>query len=201
MNAYYNLLDSAGGKKIDEQDLDKVSPLFYFVLTGGTEKIVLDLVGKRNQYVKNEPVYLIAHSSDNSLPASLEILAKLKQDGKKGQIFYLESSTDSSGLDKIQSTVKFISVKDKLSKSKIGLIGEPSDWLVASSPKSKIITERWGPMVVTIDLNEVTSNLSRAALTSTDNTNLKVKAENILEPSENEIVENENVYRSVKNIV
>ena len=201
LNAYYNLLDSAGGKKIDEQDLDKVSPLFYFVLTGGTEKIVLDLVGKRNQYIKNEPVYLIAHSSDNSLPASLEILAKLKQDGKKGQIFYLESSTDSSGLDKIQSTVKFISVKDKLSKSKIGLIGEPSDWLIASSPKSKIITERWGPMVVTIDLNEVTTNLSRAALATTDNTNLKVKAENILEPSENEIVENENVYRSVKNIV
>lgn len=201
LNVYYNLLDSAGGNKIDEQDLDKVSPLFYFVLTGGTEKIVLDLVEKRNRFNQNGPVFLIAHSSENSLPASLEILAKLKQDGKSGQIFYLENPSDSIGLSKIQMTVKFLSVREELRNSKIGLIGEPSDWLVASSPNSKTVTEQWGPQVVSIDLNEVISNLSSAKIETTNITTLKASAENVIEPSENEIADNENVYRAVKNIV
>ncbi|MBL1214422.1 MAG: hypothetical protein D8M61_13840 [Ignavibacteriae bacterium] len=200
LNNYSEILSTAGGCKTDDAQIDSRLPLFYFVLTGGTENFVMYIVERRKKQKGNEPVYIIAHSSNNSLPASLEILARIKQIGGKGKIFYLENPIDENGIRKIKESVKFISVKRELENSRIGLIGEASDWLVASSPKSDVIKKSWGPEIIEIDLAEVTKQLGSAAMQSAGITNFKEGAAQIFEPEESEIAENESVYFAIKNI-
>ena len=200
LDKYANILTNAGGVKIEASELNKPLPLFYFILTGGTENIVLQLINERMNQIKEESIYLIAHSSDNSLPASLEILARIKQTGGKGKIFYLSNPADKDGVVKITETVKFISVKHELQNSKIGLIGEASDWLVASSPESSIITNSWGPEIIEINLSEVTNLLTGESNQFAESTNLKENAHQIVEPQNSDIIDNERVYSAIKNI-
>jgi hypothetical protein len=42
--------------------------MFYFILTGGTEQKVLNLWKIRRDKFENEPVILLAHPGNNSLP-------------------------------------------------------------------------------------------------------------------------------------
>ncbi|MBC8415927.1 MAG: hypothetical protein H8E11_05810, partial [Candidatus Cloacimonetes bacterium] len=61
--------------------LEFTSPLYYFVITGGTEQQILDLQAKRKEKIPDEEVILLAHAGNNSLPACLEVLARFIQEG------------------------------------------------------------------------------------------------------------------------
>jgi len=62
------LLHMGGGYFSDDKILESV-PLFYLVLTGGTEQKVLKLWKERKEKFSNEPVILLVHPGNNSLPA------------------------------------------------------------------------------------------------------------------------------------
>jgi hypothetical protein len=53
------------------------------VLTGGVEREVLKLVSQTPS-----PTLLLAHPGQNSLPACLEILARIRQNGGEGRILF-----------------------------------------------------------------------------------------------------------------
>jgi L-fucose isomerase-like protein len=121
-------------------------PLVVFVATGGTESLVLQAVATRPR----EPALLVAHPGHNSLPASLEALARLQQQGVRGRILYLCSPSDREALDQLRLAVHDSSVRRTLCESRIGLVGAPSDWLVASSPAPDTVRSVWGPTVVSL---------------------------------------------------
>ena len=155
MKTYASALQGIGGEEMTTEDLDDSLPLVYFMTTGGTEQVLLDIRTQRNKAIGDEPVFVVAYPAHNSLPASLEVLARLQQEGAHGQVFYLNSSSDSSGLQKIQDVLTDHRVAAELKRSRIGLIGKPSDWLVASSPDPSVVHEVWGPDVVPVSLDEV----------------------------------------------
>ena len=68
----------------------------------------------------------------NTQPASLEVLARLQQDGIPGRIFYLQSSDDAAGLQEIADAAADLEARWSLRRARIGIVGSPSDWLVAS---------------------------------------------------------------------
>ena len=70
---------------------------YFFILTGGTENKFLELMKDLKDSVK---IRIIAIGINNSLPASLEILAHLNQNGKEGKIYYLKDENDIDGLSK-----------------------------------------------------------------------------------------------------
>jgi hypothetical protein len=72
---YIPALEGIGGQRLGSGAITKTLPLFYFIVTGGTEQEVLDLGKKRDEIFPREPVFLLAHSANNSLPAALEIPA------------------------------------------------------------------------------------------------------------------------------
>ncbi|MHB9040076.1 MAG: hypothetical protein ACYC4T_05435, partial [Melioribacteraceae bacterium] len=82
-------LHSLGGEQLTDEMINVPLPVYYLIVTGGTEEKVLTLQQEREKFAKNEPVLLLAHPGNNSLPAALEILARLNQDGEKGRIIYL----------------------------------------------------------------------------------------------------------------
>ena len=128
------------------------APSVYFVVTGGTEGEILRLWAQRRAVMPDEPVFLLTHPGHNSLPAALEVLARLQQEGAAGRIFYLAGPDDTAGWERLAAALQDWTVRRDLRTVRLGLVGTPSDWLVASSPAPAVVRQTWGPEVVPIPL-------------------------------------------------
>jgi L-fucose isomerase-like protein len=117
------------------------------VRTGGSERKLAEMWLSRDNPI--QPVLLIAHPRDNSLPAALEALAWWQQQGRRGQIVYLDGDDDRA---RLESALIDLETWHVLHRSRIGVAGAPSDWLIASCPDPSRVRERWGPEVVPLDL-------------------------------------------------
>ncbi len=144
VDVYRPAFESIGGS-LDETD----GPTLPFVLTGGTEAQILE------RWDADEPLFLIAHPDQNSLPSSLEALARVGQLGGRGKILYLSGIDDRNGLDEIAAAVHDLSVYRQMRRQTIGVVGPPSDWLVASMPSAEVLKASWGPTAVPIGLDRL----------------------------------------------
>lgn len=124
-------------------------PMAVLVLTGGTEKAVLAAWTARQQFLPDEPLLLATHSGHNSLPAALEALARLQRDGARGRIVMVDGDPHDRELSEAIYDLK---VWHQLRRARVGLLGVPSDWLVASVPDRTEVSQRWGITIVDADL-------------------------------------------------
>lgn len=200
---YTAALSSRGGERRDPMDLAGEAPLFYLVATGGTERVVMELRAARAQTAPHEPVFLIAHPGNNSLPASLEVLARLQQEGERGRVFYLSGPSDSDGLAAIESAAEDLEVRRRLEGARVGLVGDPSDWLVASTPTSEVVREVWGPQVVEVPMSELITRLEEVGVdAATDSVaSLVGAATHVVEPSQADAVSAARVYKALSRLV
>ena len=157
---YFHALGEFGGQRCSSDTAPEDStPIYLLVATGGSEQVILEWWAKRRGTPAAESLSLIAHPGNNSLPAALEVLARLQQDGAPGRIFYLNGPDDAAGLREIEDALHDIGVRRTLQRARIGLVGTPSDWLVASSPDASTIRTAWGPTVVPVEMEEVVKTL------------------------------------------
>ena len=112
------------------------------VLTGGSEALFLRLVDEGKVSLK-EPIFIIASGYSNSLAASLEILAWIQQHKGSGRVVTSPEQINNSPL--------------KRTNLRLGVVGEPSDWLIASKVDDAYIYEQTGIRMVHIPIEEVTS--------------------------------------------
>jgi len=201
---YFRALEAVGGERRPEDTSPAAGkPLFLLVATGGSEEVILRWRANRPDASVGEPLFLIAHPGNNSLPAALEVLARLQQDGAPGRIFYLKGPDDEAGLEEIKDIVHDIGVRRALRLARIGLVGAPSNWLVASSPDASTIRAVWGPTVVPVEMEEVVQSLqaiAEADLAPHVDT-LIAGAIEVREPSVSEVREVGRVYLALKRIV
>lgn len=160
IGSYAAALRGIGGEVPTGEELGVTPPLFFLVATGGTEGQIVDTVMHRPEALRTEPVCLVAHPGNNSLPASLEVLAKLQQDGLSGRIIYMRAPDDADALNAIALAAYDLAVRRALRNARIGLIGPPSDWLVASMPTSKAVHQTWGPEVIPVGLGDLVGRIS-----------------------------------------
>lgn len=146
------VLDSIGGQRADISSVTSTEPLFFFVATGGTESHLMRLWRQRSSAIGPAPLWLIAHPSQNSLPAALEVMAKVQQEGSMGRILYLDGD---SALEQVALAASDFRPWQTMRQARLGLVGDPSDWLVASSPSAQVVHNVWGPKVEEIDVEEV----------------------------------------------
>ena len=146
------------------------------VLTGGTEALFLQLV-REGKVSLNEPIYIVASGYSNSLAASLEILSWIQQHGGTGRVVTSAEQADEISNCKFKD-FKFKDSNCKISDVKIGdeganaqilkssndaqglrlgVVGEPSDWLIASKVDDAYILEQTGIQLVHVPIDEVTS--------------------------------------------
>jgi L-fucose isomerase-like protein len=93
------------------------------VQSGGSEGYFLEM-----EKDLKEPYYLLTYGSNNSLAASMEILSYLQSKNKKAEILHGSATYIAKRLIEL--------AKNKQSKRKtvnLGVIGKPSDWLIASN--------------------------------------------------------------------
>ncbi len=184
-------------EKIDILDAEKI---YYFIVTGGTEAQVLDLQKLRDEKFADEEIILLAYESNNSLAASMELLARFNQIGKKGRIIYLPTKA----LPENQTAnIQNLNGKEQLTGSRIGEVGTPSDWLVASSPSAETVKNNWGADVVPIKMEEL-KNLFAKITDEECKENfeeLTGNSQEIIEPTNKDIINNIKVYIAMRQLV
>jgi L-fucose isomerase-like protein len=199
VESYVSPLRALGGRPWDPGTGRAAMPLVVFVATGGTERQIL----QSSQFDAREPALLVAHPGHNSLPAALEVLARVQQLGSRGRIHYLRGPADADGLRRLDEAIHDRSVRRALLESRIGLVGEPSDWLVASSPTLETIGSVWGPTVVPIPLESILSEpdeeiATRGGAIARD---FRAGAEALVEPAESDLPAAGRVHALLRRVV
>lgn len=122
-----------------------------FVRTGGTEGIfkslLPDLAGRGT-----EKFFLLTSGKSNSLAASMEILSWLRQQGLEGEIIHGSTSYVRKRIDQL---VQVSRVRERLRSTCLGVIGKPSDWLIASGTDYRQVYERLGIWLEDIPMEEL----------------------------------------------
>lgn len=154
-------LRSLGGAPSPVPVPDPATVPFWFVLTGGTEEEVLRRIAAWRAAGATGPVLVVAHTGHNSLPASLEILARIRQEGASGRIFLLHGDDEAPALAALSRTATALEANRRLAAERIGQIGSPSSWLVASSHDAATVRNRFGATLVPVPLDEIRDLMSR----------------------------------------
>lgn len=153
LSSLSSLLDDYDFEFIDNfKKANEDGIVLILVQSGGSEGIF-----KNEVYPKFKgPYYLLTYGSSNSLAASLEILTFLKQNNKKAEVLH--------GNDEyIAKRIKTIAESENVySVSRLGIIGEPSDWLISSYVDKKQCLETFGIELVDIPQEEVIEEIKAA---------------------------------------
>ncbi len=200
---YSTLLKGNNIFRCSPDQIQNKESLIFFILSGGVEGRVLKLIEQHRKHFQKIPIVLLTHPYDNSLPAALELLARLKQDSIEGRIFQLISDNDIKTIKELRKYLSRLDPDKPLAGKKIGMIGQPSDWLIASSPAASIVKERWGADIVDIDLNDLIQRITQSDSDSVKSIadQFRQQAVEILEPDNDDLIEAVKVYISLKEII
>ncbi len=180
------------GIKVEEfkegEDYDFV---IFLVVTGGSERKFLKI------HKKFSPPYLfITNKFNNSLPAALEINAYLKG---KGRIFLWDKRSEKKDFVRALKTLK---LTEEIKGKKMGVIGKPSFWLIASTPDESVVKERFGIDIDFYPIEKFIERVKKSDDSSIDEIliDLKKKATKITEIDDNELRKALKVYKTTKKI-
>lgn len=203
VSGYIERLEAMGGARLGADDYADRVPLVLLIATGGTEGAALELHERREASLPGEPAVILAHPGNNSLPAALELLARLQQNGTAGRIVYLRGVDDDTGWTTLERALHDVAVRAALHQARIGMVGTPSDWLVASSPAPSVVTDMWGPAIVPVAMEELTAAIEAVGdeVASLDAGSLTSGAEECVEPSAADLLEVARVSAGMREIV
>ena len=122
-----------------------------YVRTGGTEGIFRRLLPQLQQQ-SSRPFYLLTSGKSNSLAASMEILSYLRQNGFLGEIIHGTADYISA---RIRLLTKVGAAKEQMSNCRLGIVGQPSDWLISSHANETIVKEKLGIELIPVPMQEL----------------------------------------------
>lgn len=124
------------------------------VATGGSEEMCRTLLDQGVDH----PVYLLTYGDGNSLAASMEILAYLRQKGMTGEIIHgsLESVAK-----RVSAIVRVAAAKEALKGLRLGVVGKPSNWLIASTYDAAAVQKAIGAEIVEVPMDELQAEVQK----------------------------------------
>ena len=133
------------------------SPLsIIFIETGGSEQKFIKEVDNLPR-----PIILLSNCKNNSLPACFEISTYCKQHDIKNIVLFGEERDVASAIKKLS---KVLIAKDNISKSRLGVIGQPSDWLIASKVDYEEAKKKFGVTLIDISTEELVEEINKGIL-------------------------------------
>jgi len=165
-----------------------------FVGSGGVEEMVKADIDRLPPYV-----VLIADGLKNSLAASLEILSWMRLNGRHGRVLHGPTDYIVQGINDYAAASQ---AANSLRGKRVGVIGKPSGWLIASNVGYGNVRNRWGVEMVDLPLDEVI-----AGYEATDGASVQDLTDQFInaaaavkEPSRDEVVKAMRLYRSVSDM-
>lgn len=162
-----------------------------WVMTGGVEgrfKEIFPLLKK--------PIVILAEEINNSLPAALEIMAYIRQQGKRAYILHGDHAEIKREIERIRL---FKAAADKIRDAKIASIGGPSDWLIASSVDFGKAHDMWGSAFIYVSMEEALKSIEATEPMGYDG--YFKKAVGAIDVSEKDIREADRIYRGLKKLL
>jgi hypothetical protein len=138
------------------EELPHADLSLYLIQSGGSENKFKELANKTKG-----PYYLLTYGENNSLAASLEILAYLNEKGEQGEILHGSNQSIAKRItellarskDKVHQLEKKNNHPINPAKApfvRLGVIGKPSDWLIASDVDYKKAQDEFGICLIDI---------------------------------------------------
>ncbi len=174
-------------KPVSAEEAEKEALPVLLHLTGGTEHLALRFAERTKA-----PLLLLAHASHNSLAAALETLAGLRERGRKAWLLPTGLAAD------LPLWAQVAEMARQLRGRKIGFLGQPSPWLVASTPDPYALQEKLGlelaflPLSRLFEANAVAQSLPEGPTREVGAKELRMGAE--LHSSLRRIVEQEGLF-------
>lgn len=179
---------------IDPEEVDTVDFSIVLIGSGGTENYFRRIYG-----ILPKPVILLTAGLHNSLAASLEILAWIRELGEESVI--LHGDVDET-IEQIKYYYQVYTARKKLKEVNIGMLGFPSDWLIASDVNQIEAQRKWGISYNYIEFPELSMLIDEV---SEDRANTVARtflnnAFEIKEATERDVVEAAKVYLALKTL-
>ncbi len=205
IGGYIRALESLGGERqSDTNSSTDGTPVFLMVATGGSEEVILRWsASSSREYGRRPPSPDRPSRATTLCQQPSRFWRGCNRTANRVAFSISEGPDDEAGLAEITDTVHDIDVRRALQEARIGLVGTPSDWLVASSPEASTIRAVWGPSIVPIEMEEVVQSLGAvdgADLASHVDA-LTAGAIEVREPSTSDIRDVGRVYLALKYIV
>ena len=176
-----------GDEGTDERIVASAHFDYVMIATGGVENLFKRIMPSTGN--------LIADGRNNSLAAALEILTWLERQGKEGQIIH---GTNDEIITSLVETVHAPSLQG----IRIGLFGQPSDWLIASGVDRDYLLEHFGVETLDIDLQQLIDGIHdvpQADAVKVAQAIVK-RSKAVKEPSCADMVEAAKAYLAIKKI-
>ena len=127
-----------------------------YVRTGGTEGLLRQRLPELLERSKR-PFYLLTSGESNSLAASLEMLAWLRSQGLPGEV--LHGLPEFVGR-RIALLARAGEARQRLDGTRLAVIGQPSDWLIASGVDRQVVADRLGVTITDIAIDELLDEIA-----------------------------------------
>lgn len=193
IQSYLHSIETVLGEELRMVSAEEFSKLGFgliYVASGGSEGIFL----RQYQLLSDKPVYILTSGENNSLAASMEILAFLNQHGKSGEILH---GSPEHIAKRIQALQRAAAARKQLNGAVMGVIGRPSDWLIASGDDDTACRAKLGLRLRQIPIEELIAEISKGGYPENQWTQqLKSKGWD-----EGEMEKALNVYGALKRIV
>lgn len=153
---FFSQLEKALGQPIvhcQPEELAGCDLPLVFIGGGGSEGFFLQQLPKLEG-----PIFLLTTGGNNSLAASLEILSYLQRHGRSGEI--LHGSCEKVAA-RILLLARVFGARRSLRGAKLGSVGDPSDWLIASGVNPQSVKQVSGLELVDISMEEFMREIDR----------------------------------------
>ena len=174
-------------------------PDCMMIATGGVENLfkrIWEAIDVEMTCSPHRPkiVTMIADGRNNSLAAALEILTYLGNNGMDGRIVHGTN-------DEIISTLVETYGRTSL-QGRIGLFGQPSDWLIASAVDRDFLRQRYCIETIDINLKRLIDDIKAVPQTDAIRVaqDMVKRAKSVKEPSEADMIEAAKAYLAIKRI-
>ena len=164
----------------DYADFGSYPLSLIFVRTGGTEGIFRRLLPMLSTG-KREKFYLLSSGKSNSLAASMEILSYLQQNDLQGEILHGDPGYISR---RINMLAQVESARRKLRACRLGIVGEPSDWLISSHADKDKVREYLGIELIDIPMQELLDAIAVTPLDPTSASSMQISTPDANVPKE-----------------
>mgnify|MGYP002522073210 CR=1 FL=1 len=196
-NAEINIIGDESVETCHGASLQMLPDDAFMIATGGVENLfkrIWSSIDVETMCGPSRPktVTMIADGRNNSLAAALEILTYLGNIGVEGKILHGMN-------DEIVSAIVETHGRTSL-QGRIGLFGQPSDWLIASGVDRDYLRQRYGIETVDIDLQRLIDGIKSASQTEAMEVAqaLEKRSKTVKEPTSTDMLEAAKAYLAIK---
>ena len=137
----------------------KIDPIFNLILieTGGSEQHFLKI-----EKDLPRPIVMISTCKNNSLPACFEIKTYLSNQYDEDSIFLFGNEKEVAM--SIKDIAKLVNAKTYVDDANLGVIGKPSDWLIASTVDYKEVKKKYNINLIDISTSELKNEIEKGII-------------------------------------